>query len=168
MSDLITLGKSEATTDSYKIAKGTSNQHRAVLQLIKTHQGSLEVFGRVTFEMRPLETAGGTQVTRVAVLNEGQATLLMTLLRNSKRVVEFKVALVKAFLDARALMMTSQMGLLQKRAILTNALGNEKSFASQCGKGLSDWKEKRDSLQLAIDEVDAEIQPMLTNLMFID
>lgn len=82
---------------SETVAAGTEVEHRAVLQLITTHQPSLEAFGGVAFEMRPFATAGGTQEKRVALLNEQQATLLMTFMRNSERVVQFKVALVTAF-----------------------------------------------------------------------
>lgn len=163
MNDLVIIEEDKACTTSLTIADGTNNKHRAVLQLIKTHQKSLSEFGGVTFEMRPFETGGGTQVRRVALLNEGQATLLMTLLKNSPRVVDFKVALVKAFFSARDLLMTGQMGLMQKHAILTLALGNEKQVASECGRGLSDWKKKRDGLQAAIADVERQIQPQLTN-----
>lgn len=163
MSDLVIIEENKACTTSLAIADGTNNEHRAVLQLIKNHRSSLSEFGGVSFKMRPFETKGGTQVQRVAVLNEGQATLLMTLLRNSPRVVEFKVALVKAFFKARDLLMTGQMGLLQKHAILTLALGDEKEIASSCGKGLSDWKRKRDGLEAAIQSIERQIQPQLTN-----
>lgn len=163
MSDLVIIEENKACTTSLAISEGTGNEHRAVLQLIKTHESSLCEFGRVSFKMRPFETSGGTQIKRVAVLNESQATLLMTLLRNSPRVVEFKVALVKAFFKARDLLMTGQMGLLQKHAILTLALGDEKEIASSCGKGLSDWKRKRDGLQEAIESIERQIQPQLTN-----
>lgn len=47
--------------------------------------------------MRPFETDGGVQTRRIALLNEQQATFLMTLMRNTERVVEFKCALVQAF-----------------------------------------------------------------------
>lgn len=163
MSDLVIIEGNEACTTSLAIAEGTNNKHRAVLQLIKTHSDNLGEFGRVSFEMRPFETNGGIQVRRVALLNEGQATLLMTLLKNSPRVVEFKVSLVKAFFKARDLLMTSQMGLMQKHAILTLALGDEKEIASSCGKGLAEWKQKRDSLQAAIQSIERQIQPQLTN-----
>lgn len=80
---------------SEQIAEGAGVEHRAVLQLAGTHQASLERFGTVAFEMRPLP--GGGNPVRVALLNEQQATLLMTFMRNTEQVVGFKVALVDAF-----------------------------------------------------------------------
>ena len=105
----------------------------------------------------------GGRPVRAAVLNEAQATLVMTMMRNTPRVLDFKVALVEAFFKARDLLMTGQMGLLQKHAILVLALGDEKEVASGCGKGLSDWKRKRDGLQAAIQSIERQIQPQLTN-----
>lgn len=85
-----------ASTD---IAQGAGVEHRATLQLIQTHAASLEEFGRVSFEMRPFATAGGIQQQRVAMLNEHQSTLLLTMMRNTSQVVAFKVALVRAFFE---------------------------------------------------------------------
>lgn len=56
---------------------------------------SLQRFGTVAFETRPLP--GGGNPVRIALLNEQQATLLMTFMRNTEQVVAFKVALVDAF-----------------------------------------------------------------------
>lgn len=82
--------------ESTTIAKGTGVQHKNVLELIVTHKSSLEEFGEVAFETRP---GYNNAPVRIALLNEPQATLLMTLSRNLGRVVEFKVALVKAFFE---------------------------------------------------------------------
>jgi anti-repressor protein len=90
-----------AFTTSLVIARGTANEHRAVLQLIRNNLADFEEFGGVAFEMRPFGTAGGTQNQTVAVLNEEQATLLMTYLRNSDVVREFKKRLVRDFYTLR-------------------------------------------------------------------
>lgn len=97
MSDLVFNYKDTAYTDSLCIADGGGIEHRAILQLIKNHLEDLQDFGRVTFEMRPFETNGGTQKTRVCRLNKEQATFLVTLMKNTKTVVAFKKELVKQF-----------------------------------------------------------------------
>ena len=89
------------TTTSLVIAEGTQAQHRAVLQLIRQNTEDFEDFGRVAFEMQPFETAGGTQSREVAVLNEAQATLLLTFMRNTPIVKAFKKNLVHAFFAMR-------------------------------------------------------------------
>ena len=82
--------------ESPTISEGTGVQHKNVLELIETHRAALEEFGQLAFETRP---GYNNAPVRIAMLNEPQATLLMTLSRNLGRVVEFKVALVKAFFD---------------------------------------------------------------------
>ena len=163
-SELVTINNGKAVTNSLSIAEHTNNSHQAILKLINKYKTRFERKSGVGFEIQPFQTAGGLQHRDVALLDERQATLLMTMLRNSDTVLDFKERLVDAFLDARNLMLTSQMGLMQKHAILTLAMKDEKQIASGCGKGLSDWKKKRDDLQESIDEVEGLMQPMLTNL----
>lgn len=65
---------------------------------------SREAFGRVEFEIQPFETNGGIQKREIAILNEQQATLLVTYCKNTETVRKFKVALVKAFYEMRELL----------------------------------------------------------------
>ena len=87
----------QPVTTTLAIAEGTGNEHRAVLQLVRKYLADFEGFGGVAFQMRPFETAGGTQQREVAILNEHQATLLLTYMRNSDVVREFKKTLVGEF-----------------------------------------------------------------------
>ena len=88
----------ELRVSSETISERTGNEHRAVLQLVNSHAESLEQFGQVAFEMRP---GYNNAPVRIAHLNEQQATLLMTFMRNSAIVVDFKVELVKQFYSMR-------------------------------------------------------------------
>ncbi|MDV6300232.1 Rha family transcriptional regulator [Dietzia maris] len=99
MSDLVMVSGATAVTNSLVIAEGTGSQHRAVIQLVRNNLADFEEFGGVAFEMRPFDTAGGVQERTVAVLNEQQATLLMTYLRNTEVVRDFKKRLVRAFYE---------------------------------------------------------------------
>jgi len=86
---------------SEQIADGSGVQHKNVLELLAANRDDFEAFGTVAFQTRPLP--GGGKPVRVALLNEQQATLLMTYQRNTEQVRRFKVALVKAFFEmARA------------------------------------------------------------------
>ena len=87
--------------DTVTIAKGVNVEHRAVIQLVRKYESDFNAFGRVTFEMRPFETAGGTQKREVALLNEDQATLLFTYLKNSEIARSLKIRVVRAFRDCR-------------------------------------------------------------------
>lgn len=91
----------ELFTNSLALAEGVGNPHKSVLQLIRQNVDDLEDFGGVAFEMRPFETPGGTQTREIAYLNEQQATLLLTYMRNNDVVKAFKKALVKAFFELR-------------------------------------------------------------------
>ncbi|MGW4126274.1 Rha family transcriptional regulator [Nocardia sp. NPDC004711] len=86
------------TTTSLIVAEGTQVQHRAVLQLIRDNLADFEEFGLAAFEMRPRLAGqhGGGDVT-YAVLNEEHATLLLTYMRNSPVVKDFKKRLVREF-----------------------------------------------------------------------
>lgn len=101
MSDLVLLHHNEPMTTSLAIAEGTENTHDAILKMVKKYFSALQEFGRVGFEIEPFGTAGGVQTREVVFLNEPQATLLITFLRNSEIVVRFKVSLVKAFYEMR-------------------------------------------------------------------
>ena len=89
------------TTTSLIVAEGTQTQHKNVLELVRNNLTDFEEFGRVAFETRPFATAGGTQHRDVAILNEQQAALLMTYMRNTDIVRDFKKRLVRAFFELR-------------------------------------------------------------------
>jgi phage antirepressor YoqD-like protein len=120
--ELVTLIDGNAVTTSLIIAEGTQNEHASVIKLVRTYLADLEKFGRVGFEIQPFETPGGVQKREVALLNEQQATLLLTLMRNSEIVVRFKVALVKAFFDLMTQQKTAPVLPLNDPAFLRSTL----------------------------------------------
>lgn len=95
--NIVTINDGQAVTTTMAIALGTDNQHKNVIEMVRSYLDDLEEFGRVAFETRPFETAGGTQRREVAILNEQQSTLLLTYMRNSDIVRSFKKHLVKEF-----------------------------------------------------------------------
>ncbi|EJF96876.1 hypothetical protein MEI_01488 [Bartonella vinsonii subsp. arupensis Pm136co] len=102
MKNLVTINNAGiAVTTSLKIAEGVGNKHKTVIQLVRQNIKDFEELGRVAFEMLPFETKGGIQKREIAILNESQATLLMTYMRNNETVRAFKKALVKAFYELK-------------------------------------------------------------------
>ena len=91
-------GKKEPYTLSSIISDNAGITHHAVKEQIRKHLLELEKFGKVAFKMTPLESG---QSKRDYILNEQQATLLITFLRNTAPVIAFKSALVKAFFKLR-------------------------------------------------------------------
>ena len=87
-------GKKEPYTLSSIVADCADVKHRHLKILLNKHKEDFEQFGKVTFKISPSEAG---QMVRDYILNEQQATLLITYLRNTKPVRAFKKALVKAF-----------------------------------------------------------------------
>lgn len=90
--------KEEPFTTSKVIAQYGQVNHDAVQRLIRNYTKDLKEFGKLGFEIRPLESG---QSEKVYKLNEQQSTFLITLMKNSKQVVEFKKELVKQFFEMR-------------------------------------------------------------------
>lgn len=91
-------GKKEPYTLSSIISECAQVQHRHVKNLLNKHKSDFEQFGKVHFKKAPSDS--GQQV-RDYILNEQQATLLITYLKNTPTVREFKQQLVKAFFEMR-------------------------------------------------------------------
>lgn len=91
-------GKKEPYTLSSIIAECSEVKHRHLKILLNKHRADFEKFGKVTFKISPSEAG---QNVRDYILNEQQATLLITYLRNTEPVKEFKTNLVKAFFEMR-------------------------------------------------------------------
>jgi phage regulator Rha-like protein len=88
-------------TNSLVVATDTGNDHASVIRLIRDNLADFNEVGRVRFEIRPFETAGGTQRREIAIIDELAAMLLMTYLRNTPKVKDFKKRLVLAFAAMR-------------------------------------------------------------------
>lgn len=90
------------TTTSMRIANGTDNEHASVLRLIRDNLDDFEEFGLVRFEIRPRPAGqhGGGDI-QIAILTEEHATLLLTYMRNSVVVRDFKKRLVREFWELR-------------------------------------------------------------------
>lgn len=105
----------ELRASSLDIALHTGTQHKNVLELVAAHAEAFEDYGTVAFETRPLP--GGGNPVRIAHLNEQQATLLVTFMRNSPVVVEFKKALVHEFYRMRQALAAPAPVELDRRAL---------------------------------------------------
>ena len=103
------------------IADGTDNQHKSIIRLVRDNLADLEEFGRVGFQNAPFVTNGGRQTREIAQLNEQQATLLLTYMRNNDQVRIFKKNLVRAFYDM-AQQLNNQRSPMSEDDIVAQAL----------------------------------------------
>lgn len=117
----------EARADSRDIAKALGNQHKSVLALIGEYQTQFQAFGVLPFETaKPTGNLRGGRPVVYALLNEDQCYFLLTLVRNSEKVVELKLHLVQAFgrlrrLDAPALDLAPLQQIVNLTAAAINA-----------------------------------------------
>lgn len=88
--------------DSRILAESLGNKHKAIMSLVDKYQAELKRLGHLTFQMSDgARKQGGGKAERVALLNEDQAFFLLSLSRNTARVVELKGRMVQAFSTAR-------------------------------------------------------------------
>lgn len=96
MNVMVEIRGQSATTTSIAVAEGCQMQHKTVIRLVRRYQSDLEEFGFLNFQSAENRGTQGAP-TEYAILNEDQATYLITLFRNTPIVRRFKLALVKAF-----------------------------------------------------------------------
>lgn len=89
---------SQPYTTADVIAKCSGVDIQSINRLTRSHKVRLEKFGKVGFEIRALPSG---QKGKIWHYNEQQATVLMTYLKNTPKVLNFKDALVKAFFEQR-------------------------------------------------------------------
>ncbi|ANY87680.1 Phage regulatory protein Rha [Pseudomonas putida] len=124
--EIVTVFDGEAVTSTVTVARETDNEHASVIALVRKYQADFGEFGGVRFQIEPFETAGGAQSREIALLNEQQATLLLTYMRNTSIVRDFKKRLVKEFWRL-AKAAPAQPTDLSKLEILQMALESEKA-----------------------------------------
>ncbi len=96
----------EPYTTSDIIAEHSGNKHHAVQQLIAKYEADFKEFGIIAFEMRKIGGRGRPET--IYHLNEEQATLLLTYLKNTPQIRAFKKELVRQFFEMRRLLMERQ------------------------------------------------------------
>ena len=87
------------------IAEGTDNKHESVQRRIRDYEKEISSLGKLGFEIRPMKSG---QEMKIYLLNEPQATFLITLLKNTEIVVNFKLELVKQFYKMRQFILERQ------------------------------------------------------------
>lgn len=116
--EIITIQK-ELRTDSRLLAGFLDHRHRTILENIDKYKTELKSICEL-----PIQTEaglprpqGGTTTIRYALLSEDQCYFLLTLMRNNEKVVAAKLALVKAFKNARAQLANRDLARLDGKEI---------------------------------------------------
>ncbi len=101
MSSLVLLHDGIPVVSHRTIADNTGNKPVSISNLINRYKADFEVFGALHFKNERVVNKGKGTQPKTYLLNEQQATLLLTYLRNTEAVRAFKVALVKEFYKMR-------------------------------------------------------------------
>ncbi|MGR6035183.1 MAG: Rha family transcriptional regulator [Candidatus Nitrosoglobus sp.] len=94
MDELVAIKNNVPVTTTLIIAEKSGIAHNSVIKLVRAYRADLEEFGLVRFEARFNTRSSPTEY---AIVNEHQATLLLTLMGNNDIVIAFKKQLIKAF-----------------------------------------------------------------------
>lgn len=92
----------QLVVDSRLIAENLGILHKNLIQTIRNHQTAIEYFGQLMFEKATVTNSVGASNEQIfCYLNEEQATFVMTLSRNTPKVIKCKQNLVSAFSKAK-------------------------------------------------------------------
>lgn len=92
-------GKDEPRIDSRLIAGQLGIRHKNVISNIEKYKPHFKAFGILAFKTEVIRGKG--QPEKYALLNEDQTYFLLSLSRNTEKVVSLKARLVQAFKEAR-------------------------------------------------------------------
>jgi phage regulator Rha-like protein len=110
--------------DSRIIAEELGIEHKTLMDNINTHISKIEfAFGAVSVEPQELKTTQGNTVSKkVAFLTEDQATFVMTLSRNTDKVIDAKIRLVTAFSKAKSALQSISPELLSILSVMSERM----------------------------------------------
>lgn len=106
MNNLVSLKGNDIFTDSLVIAEGTGVRHDKVKEAVRKHRARIEKFGKLSPPHQGESTGGRPE--EFYYLNEEQATFLITTMKNTERVLDFKVELVRQFYEMRRFILEKQ------------------------------------------------------------
>lgn len=113
----LTPNTQEPFTTSDVIAAFAGVQHHTVTRLIQQHEADFKEFGSLRFEIEVRKRKVGATTAKHYQLNEEQATLLMTYLKNTAQVRAFKKELVRQFYAMRTELYKVQMAKASRRPV---------------------------------------------------
>jgi len=152
---VVVNGEPLAATDV--IANGMKAQHASTIKLVRKHMEALTGFGDIRFEIRK----SGGRPTEVALLNEQQAALLISMMRNSPQVLAFKVSLVREFYRMRDALQQRTNNLWQQMHALIAQEVESKVRASFGSHLMLERKKEIPEFREQFARLENEIQPAL-------
>ena len=99
--ELVFIQNKNAFTNSEIISIHAGIAHRTVQQITEKYKSDFEEFGKLKHYSYKIDKFGRGRARNVYLYNEQQATLLLTYLKNTQSVRDFKKLLVRQFYEAK-------------------------------------------------------------------
>lgn len=114
MNEIVKIKNDDVFTDSLIISEGTGYGHHAITRKIRDFYSDFEELGKVGYQNQPMPSG---QLQKLYLINEPQASYLITLLENNEIVRRFKLNLVKEFYRMRRFILEKQSAEWQQSRI---------------------------------------------------
>lgn len=149
--------------DSREIAKSLGSDHRSTFRLITRYRNRFERFGLLRFEIAAVKAPGarGVKHHQFAQLNEDQCYFLLSLSRNTDRVVDLKADLVAEFARARRAGFESRISIIEELARLDALEAGSKAKGSIGSKLMNGRKADIREITPIRIALEASLQPKL-------
>lgn len=152
----------EPRADSREIAERLGTGHRSAYRLIARYFGKFKQFGEMRFEIaKPEIGSAGGRPQSYALLNEDQCYFLLSLSRNTAKVVDLKANLVQAFGEARRAGATQTLTVWQELQALQLADADSLAIASFGSHLMLERKQALPSLRQRRLQLEQEFAPQL-------
>ncbi|ECK2570563.1 phage regulatory protein [Campylobacter jejuni] len=126
MNDLVYSSNGVLITDQNKISIISKVDTNSIQRLIRTYKQDLEYFGKLDFSLQKIAKTN----KKIYYLNEQQATLLLTYMKNSESVRNAKKVLVFAFYQMKEKLKNLEQEQMQKLAF-RQSLGYKSQLKQQ-------------------------------------
>ncbi|MBZ9781600.1 Rha family transcriptional regulator [Pseudomonas sp. REP124] len=142
----LTQSNGETRADSRTLADQLGVKPKNTLSLIERYLCKFERLGVVPFQTeKPRAGTAGGRPERFALLNEDQCYFLLSLSRNTDRVVELKSSLIMAFREARY-------------GHACQTLVARKNEASQSGRRLAHWRYDKPGIHQHVEHLREQLK----------
>lgn len=159
----IPMDDSHPWADTRSLAVSMGNAHNSCMALINRYAAKFRELGLLRFQIEAVKEEGGRGVKRLkyAMLNEDQSYLLLTLSRNTARVVDLKTKLVQEFAKARQAVRLMGKRLADKRQHLQALDHDSKSRGSECARGMAQRRAEKKFIDEQWQSLQGQIQRRL-------
>lgn len=133
---LVIVRDNKPYTSSILLSDGIGVAHQEILRLIRKYKDR-KIFQTSNFESLKLPTKGRTKT--YYLLNESQAMFIITLMKNSEAVLDFKESLVNAFMEYRAI--AQEQATIKKNAEYIEERKSGKLVRKECTDTIKEFVE---------------------------